>query len=85
MSAGMFEAINSKLNSSGNEVDFLIILQSRGIIEMNRWLEFIAGNSSPVNMEGIGKTFFFESRVFLVVAAIRGLISCFIAAFKFKV
>ena len=60
MSAGIFEAINSKLNSSGNEVDFMIISQSRGIIEMTRWLEFIAGNSSPVNMEGIGKTFIFR-------------------------
>ena len=36
MSAGMFEATIFKLNDSGNEVDFLFILQSLSTIDMIR-------------------------------------------------
>ena len=76
MSAGMFEATIFKLNSPGSEVDFLIVLQSRSIIDMTRLLGFIAGNNSTGNFEGIDWiVLFFECRAFLEMASILGLIT----------
>ena len=64
MSVGMFETIGSKINSSGNDVDLLLLLQLRGIIDMARWLGFFAGSSSPGNLEGIGRTVIFFNLVY---------------------
>ena len=76
MSAGMLEAKNSKLKNSGNGVDFLMALQLRGIMVINRLLGLIVGNSLPRNFQGMESTvLIFESHVFFVMASISGFIT----------
>ena len=68
----MLDAVNSKLKSSGKDVDFLIILKSLDIIDMTCWLGFflLKKVQPEVWKELILQFCFFRISCFLVVSSI---------------